>query len=432
MTDQRELDRLLDAFFVEGTDELADRVIDAALDQIDHTQQRRAVRMPWRFSTMNMLTRVAAAAVIGVLAVGGTFYLIRPGQPAVGGPSPTPGVSSSPAARLSAPASPARHRPARARPALQPAGRPRGPPPGDDRGPLPGHGHAAADGKVLVAGGVNGTGALASAELYDPGSGTWTATGSMVTPRQSHTATLLPDGKVLVAGGRRQQQRHRQQQPLASAELYDPGSGSWTATGSMLTPRQSHTATLLPDGKVLVAGGVGSDGPAGLRRAVRPQQRVLDRHREHGAGPRTYHTATLLPDGRVLVAGGASSGDSLDPLASAELYDPSSGTWTATGNMHAERAEHTATLLPDGKVLVAGGSGNEQRPRAGLRRAVRPGQRVVDRHRRHERPADLGHTATLLPDGGVLVAGGVSNAVLLACRALRPTCRVLDRHRKHG
>ncbi|HEX5823842.1 MAG TPA: hypothetical protein VFY18_05205 [Candidatus Limnocylindrales bacterium] len=98
MTDQRELDRVLDAFFVEGTDELADRVIDAALDQIDHTQQRRVLRAPRRFSTMNMPTRVAAAAVIGVLAVGATFYVIRPSQPAVGPPGPTTGASSTPVA----------------------------------------------------------------------------------------------------------------------------------------------------------------------------------------------------------------------------------------------------------------------------------------------------------------------------------------------
>ncbi len=105
MTDQRELDRVLVAFFVEGTGELADRVIDAALDQIDHTRQRRAVRMPWRISTMNstmkLLTRVAAVAAIGVLAVGGALYLTRPGQPAIGGsgggasPTAAPGASSS-------------------------------------------------------------------------------------------------------------------------------------------------------------------------------------------------------------------------------------------------------------------------------------------------------------------------------------------------
>ena len=90
MTDQQQLDRLLTSFFAMGTDELADRVIDAALDQIDHTPQRHALRMPWRFSAMTMTTRLAAAAVIGVIAVGGALYLLKPNQPAVGSPSPTP------------------------------------------------------------------------------------------------------------------------------------------------------------------------------------------------------------------------------------------------------------------------------------------------------------------------------------------------------
>ena len=104
------------------------------------------------------------------------------------------------------------------------------------------------NGKVLVAGGYNG-GALTSAELYDPASGTWTATGSLNTARYDHTATLLPNGKVLVAGG------ISNGSDLTSAELYDPASGTWTATGSLNTARYEHTATLLPNGKVLVAGG---------------------------------------------------------------------------------------------------------------------------------------------------------------------------------
>ena len=95
MTDQRDLDRLLDAFFVEGTNEVADRVIDGALDQVDHTSQRRALRVPRRFPTMTMSTRVAAAAVIGVLAVGATLFVIRPGS-AVGPPGPSASASSSP------------------------------------------------------------------------------------------------------------------------------------------------------------------------------------------------------------------------------------------------------------------------------------------------------------------------------------------------
>src|SRR5450755_1284917 len=136
------------------------------------------------------------------------------------------------------------------------------------------------NGKVLVAGGVNGPGdqtATAIAELYDPASGTWTATGSLVTARYVHAATLLPNGKVLVTGGYNDSGR------LASAELYDPASGTWTATGSLATGRRFHTATLLPNGKVLVAGG------------------------------------------NALVGGGA--------IASAELYDPASGIWTATGSL---------------------------------------------------------------------------------------------------
>jgi photosystem II stability/assembly factor-like uncharacterized protein len=103
MTNQRELNGLLDSFFAEGSTELADRVIDAALDQIDHTRQRPALRMPRRFSTMPMPTRLAAAAVIGVLAIGGTLFLVQRGQPAIGGPSPTPSAGASPAPSATSP-----------------------------------------------------------------------------------------------------------------------------------------------------------------------------------------------------------------------------------------------------------------------------------------------------------------------------------------
>src|SRR5205814_9718171 len=109
----------------------------------------------------------------------------------------------------------------------------------------------AANGQVLVAGGQTNSGEFARAELYDPATGVWTATGSMTTPRFNHTATLLPNGQVLVAGG-----FEFDVGTLASAELYDPATGMWRATGSMNTPRWVHTATLLPNGQVLVAGGV--------------------------------------------------------------------------------------------------------------------------------------------------------------------------------
>src|SRR5262249_16631652 len=125
----------------------------------------------------------------------------------------------------------------------------------------------------------------------------WTTTGSLATARAAHTATLLPSGKVLVAGGQDSSDY------FSSAELYDPAAATWTATGSLVTARAAHTATLLPSGKVLVAGGA----------------------------------------------------DSSDYLNNAELYDPAAATWTATGSLGTARDWHTATLLPSGKVLVAGG-----------------------------------------------------------------------------
>ena len=207
--------------------------------------------------------------------------------------------------------------------------------------------------QVLVAGGAacNGagsTGRCGPSELYDPTTRTWTDTDSLRRARWDHTATLLPNGQVLVAGGR------NNKRDFASAELYDPATGVWTATRSMTTPRFNHTATLLPSGQVLVAGGFEFD--VGILASAELYDPATGMWRATGSmtTARYVDTATLLPNGQVLVAGGIVELFSTY-TASAELYDPATGVWTATGSMTTKRGVQTATLLPNGQVLVAGG-----------------------------------------------------------------------------
>jgi WD40 repeat protein len=267
------------------------------------------------------------------------------------------------------------------------------------------------NGKVLVAGGVNGPGdqtASASAELYDPASGTWTATGSLVTARYVHSATLLPNGKVLVAGGFNDSSGY-----LASAELYDPASGTWTATGSLATARFLPAATLLPNGKVLVTGGYNDSGRIASAELYDPASGTWTATGSLATG-RRFHTATLLPNGKVLVAGGnALVGGG--PIASAELYDPASGTWTATGSLATARVLHTATLLPNGQVLVAGGS-NGSGARFASAELYDPASGTWTATGSLG-AAHVRHTATLLPNGQVLVTGGVNSSAVASASA---------------
>jgi len=241
--------------------------------------------------------------------------------------------------------------------------------------------------------------ALASSSPVEPVPASWTATGDMVEARTFHTATQLLDGRILVAGGVGTDTSEFFANILASAELYDPVSGSWTATGSMLGIRTGHAATLLPDGKVLVMGGGsssdGDGGPLATAEVYDPATGAWTATGNTiGAGP--GRTATLLGNGRVLVTGGATS--DFEPLALAELYDPSTGAWTATPDMVEARSGHTATLLLDGKVLVAGGLTAElYDPATGLWTATGAPLGF-----------STGHTATLLNDGRVMVAGGMA------------------------
>jgi hypothetical protein len=221
-----------------------------------------------------------------------------------------------------------------------------------------------ADGRVLLAGGrdrQNGT-ALASAEIYDPKTGTWTLTGSMTVGRTAHTATLLNNGKVLVTGGATGNVTTNAQPQLDSAELFDPATGTWAATGSMAARRYLHSAHILRDGRVLVAGGRTCNAapptacdfsqftntaevfdPATGTFALTGSMAV----------PRHTTEATMLNDGRILIPagfGGPSTGH-----ASADVFDPATGTWSPTGPMNIGRSRQGAVTLRDGRVLVAGG-----------------------------------------------------------------------------
>jgi len=274
------------------------------------------------------------------------------------------------------------------------------------------------NGKVLVAGGRDSNGYLAGAELYDPATGAWTATGSLNTPRGYHTATLLPNGKILVAGGFNSGY-------LASAELYDPaangGVGAWTATGNLNTGREWHTATLLPSGKVLVAGGRGSNGSLAGAELYDPGVGAWTATGNLNTG-RAFHRATLLPNGKVLVAGGSGIGGT---LASAELFDPAAnggvGAWTATGNLNTGREWHTATLLPNGKVLVAGGfNGGGTLASAELFDPAANGGVGAWTDTGSLNTARRVHTATLLPSGNVLVAGGYNGGELADAELYNP------------
>jgi hypothetical protein len=213
------------------------------------------------------------------------------------------------------------------------------------------------DGRVLLTGGrqknAGGITLLRSqaAEIYDPNQGKFVPTGSMADPRAGHTATKLNDGRVLVVGGIDASDGFGN---LASAELYDPATGKFTATGSLAQGRAHHTATLLNDGRVLIAGGYGG-GTLSLKSAE-IYDPATGRFTATGSmlTARRDAAATLLTDGRVLIAGGLDQ-NATKALASAEIYDPATGKFTATGSMATARTSFAAVGLENGTVLVTGG-----------------------------------------------------------------------------
>lgn len=264
-------------------------------------------------------------------------------------------------------------------------------------------------GKVLVAGGRNRQQyGLATAELYNPATGTFTSTGNLNTGRANFTATLLNNGKVLIAGGDEYifMTTGTVHVCLSSAELYDPSTGTFTPTGSMNEERCGYlapgfTATLLANGQVLIAGGSNPGGFVAQAELYDPATGTFNLTSSL-ITPRVDHTATLLPNGEVLIAAGSSS---TSFLTSAELYNPSTGTFTQTGSMRTARAFFTANLLGDGQVLAAGGLGGNSGPLLSSAELYNPSTDTWTTTGSLNN-ARYNHTATLLNSGEVLIAGG--------------------------
>ena len=247
------------------------------------------------------------------------------------------------------------------------------------------------------------SGFLGTAELYDPSAATWTPTGALVQPRLGHTATLLADGRVLVAGG-----ENEDGDTLGSAEVYDASAGTWSAIADLTLVRSYHAATRLANGRVLLTGGTDDDrSPAEVYDPSTGAWSLVDNMAQARSDP----TATLLSDGRVLVLGGWN--EDMDKgmvriLDSAEIYDPSANKWTPAGNMGQARAGHTATLIEEGRVLVVGGARGIFAGLVGSLDSAEiydpstntwstTGSLALWRHQ---------HRATQLADGAVLVVGG--------------------------
>jgi hypothetical protein len=259
------------------------------------------------------------------------------------------------------------------------------------------------NGKVLIVGGWTGRYDLrGSAEIFDPVTKRFAPTGNLVVERAGNTATLLADGRVLIAGG-----EDRQENAIASAEIYDPATGKFTLTRSMTDPRGAHTATALKDGRVLIVGGGSGHYPSQIvyrsAELFDPTSGKFSSAGQMSVG-RHKHAAILLGSGKVLIVGGSDNRDWHGEYTSAEIYDPASNKFTVTGAMNTSRFKipQAVALLPDGRVLVAGGG-----PFAELYDETAGSFTKV--------PGSLGAarffaSATILPGGKALITGGYAES----------------------
>ena len=267
------------------------------------------------------------------------------------------------------------------------------------------------DGRVLVTGGSNSTGTLATAEICDPASATFTLTGNMTTARSQHTATLLSGGKVLVVGG-----ADASGNALAAAETFDPVSGTFTPIANLGTTRLGHTATLLNDGRVLIAGGENTTGNLATAELFDPGTGLFTSAAGNMTASRVFHTATLLSRGKVLIAGGTDSAN-VNGSALGDLFDPATATFTPTAGGGTTAIHLAAALLQDGRVLLTGGEDNGSS--CGLcGNFVSSGLAILFSSSSASfaaagdmTTARLNHTATLLSGGQVLIAGGATISV---------------------
>ena len=270
----------------------------------------------------------------------------------------------------------------------------------------PRSGHTATllpDGKVLIVGGMRrNQDFYKSSELYDPSTGKFEASGDMTIARVGQAAILLPNGKVLIAGG------WIGHGCTVSAELYDPATRRFTPIAKMTTRRGRPTATLLADGDVLIAGGGDHDSPGGISSAeIFHSSTLTFQAIEPMHYARIAHTATLLNDGRVLIVGGR--GESL--AAVAELYGPKTRKFSETGKLITARYKHTAGLLPDGRMLIAGGS--DERDWNGALNSAEIYDPVTGKFSSAASLNDarfkLPESSVLLKSGDLIIAGGSRN-----------------------